>query len=204
MAPRAAKKTPAKRKTSNLGKKSTSPPVKAAPKKKATPQKPAKASAEAATPDAAASALVGKSAPSFTLPDQDGNSWSSDQLKGKPYVLYFYPKDDTPGCTKEACGVRDHYAEFRAKGVPIFGVSADTVASHRKFADKYNLPFPLLADPDRKVIEAYGAWREKSMYGRTYMGIQRMTVIVGPNGKIVKEWPKVSPEEHAAEILREL
>ena len=147
---------------------------------------------------------MGKVAPAFTLPDQDGNTWSSATLSGRPYVLYFYPKDDTTGCTKEACGVRDHYAEFRAKGVPVFGVSADGVASHRKFADKYNLPFPLLADPERRIIEAYGAWREKSMYGRTYMGIQRMTVIVGADGRIVKEWPKVSPEGHAEEILASL
>lgn len=120
-------------------------------------------------------------------------------------MLYFYPKDDTPGCTTEACNFRDERDAIAAYGnAVVIGISKDTVAAHKKFADKYDLNFTLLADPGHETIEAYGAWQEKSMYGRKYMGIQRMTVIIDPTGTIVKEYPKVDPKKHAAEIIADL
>jgi len=119
-------------------------------------------------------------------------------------IHYFYPKDDTPGCTKEACAFRGSQADFAAKGVEVFGVSADTVASHLTFAGKFDLKFRLLADTEKSLIQAFGAWGEKKMYGKSYEGILRSTFLVGPDGKIRKVWPKVSPETHAAEILASL
>jgi peroxiredoxin Q/BCP len=147
---------------------------------------------------------VGDLAPAFEAQTQSGKTVSLKQLAGKTVILYFYPKDDTPGCTKEACGFRDGYAALQAKGAVILGVSADSVESHQKFATKFSLPFDLLADPERKIIEAYGAWGEKSMYGKKYMGIVRITVVIGPDGKIRQLYPKVSPETHAQDILATL
>ncbi len=143
----------------------------------------------------------GLKAPEFSLPDADGTTWSSSGLSGSVHVLYFYPKDDTPGCTVEACGFRDSWGEFEARGVKILGVSPDTAASHAKFARKHSLPFILLADPDKKAIEAFGAFGEKSMYGRKYMGVLRSTFVIDKKGIIAKVFPKVTPAGHAAEIL---
>src|SRR3989344_6248561 len=130
-------------------------------------------------------------APDFTLPDQDGKIHSLLDFRGKWLIVYFYPKDDTPGCTKEACAFRDSLEEFKKKGVAIVGISKDTVASHKKFADKFSLPFPVLADPERKTIGAYGAWGKKSFAGREYMGTLRNTYLINPKGDIVKTYEKV-------------
>ena len=124
--------------------------------------------------------------------------------QGKNVVLYFYPKDDTPGCTKEACAFRDEFAQFQKKGAVVFGVSPDPVKSHDKFVEKFKLPFPLLADADKKIVEAYGVWGEKVFMGRKYFGVHRVTFLIGPDGKIKKIWPQVKPEEHAAEVLAAL
>jgi peroxiredoxin Q/BCP len=142
--------------------------------------------------------------PDFSLSDQDGKLRTPADFAGKPLVVYFYPKDDTPGCTKEACSFRDAYAELRAKGAAVVGISADGAASHLKFARKYELPFTLLADPEKTTIQAFGAWGEKSMYGKTYEGILRSTFVVGADGIVKKVFPKVSPAEHAAEVLAAL
>jgi peroxiredoxin Q/BCP len=144
---------------------------------------------------------AGAPAPSFTLPDQDGKPVSLKDFAGKWVVLYFYPKDDTPGCTKEACSFRDSHAALQARGAVVLGVSGDSTASHRKFADKYGLPFPLLADTDHAVARAYGAWGTKRMYGKEYEGLIRSTVIIDPEGRVAKTWPKVKPEGHGAEVL---
>lgn len=144
-------------------------------------------------------------APDFSLPDQDGKTHSLKDYAGKWVVLYFYPRDDTPGCTLEACNFRDErdaIAEFG--NAVVIGISHDTVKSHKKFADKFNLNFTLLADPEHTTIEAYGAWQQKSMFGKKYMGIQRMTVIIDPSGIIAKTYPKVDPRKHAAEIIHDL
>jgi peroxiredoxin Q/BCP len=146
----------------------------------------------------------GAKAPDFTLLDDTGKSVSLKNFKGQTVVLYFYPKDDTPGCTKEACDVRDHQKEFAKKNAVVLGVSADPVASHEKFKKKYDLPFPLLSDPDKKVIQAYGVWKEKSMYGKKYMGIERTTFVIGPDGKIAKIYPKVSVTGHIDAVLSAL
>jgi thioredoxin-dependent peroxiredoxin len=144
---------------------------------------------------------VGDKAPAFRTTDQDGDEVSLRDFKGKKVVLYFYPKDDTPGCTKEACSFRDGWSKFRRKGVAVLGVSVDDEKSHRKFADKFSLPFPLLADTDREIVKAYGVWGEKSMYGRKYMGTHRVTYLIDEKGKIVAVWPKVKPDAHADEVL---
>jgi len=146
----------------------------------------------------------GSLAPDFTLQDDEGKPVSLSSYRGKTVVVYFYPKDDTPGCTKEACGFRDAYDLFLAKGAVVIGVSPDKPASHGRFRAKHGLPFVLLADPEHSVLEAYGAWGEKSMYGKKYMGVVRSTVVVAPDGSVLKAFPKVSPEGHAAEILAEL
>jgi len=142
----------------------------------------------------------GKKAPAFTLPADDGSKVRLADLAGKAVVLYFYPKDDTPGCTREACAFRDAREDLQAEGVSVLGVSPDGVASHGKFRDKYQLNFPLLADEDHKVAEKYGAWREKNMYGKKSMGIQRSTYLIGPDGKVVRVWKKVSVDGHAEEV----
>lgn len=146
-----------------------------------------------------------KHAPDFSLQDQYGTTRTLKDYAGKWVVLYFYPKDDTPGCTTEACSFRDAREAIADFGnAAVIGVSKDTVKSHKKFADKYGLNFTLLSDPKAETIQAYGAWQEKSMFGRDYIGIQRMTVIISPDGKIVKEYSKVDPKKHAAEIIADL
>jgi peroxiredoxin Q/BCP len=143
----------------------------------------------------------GTNAPDFTLESAGGGTVSLSGYRGKTVVLYFYPKDDTPGCTTEACNFRDDYSDILAAGAVVLGVSPDSVKSHDKFAVKYELPFPLLSDPDHRVAEMYGAWGEKKMYGRAYMGIMRSTYIVDKDGVIIKVFPKVSPANHSAEVL---
>jgi peroxiredoxin Q/BCP len=144
---------------------------------------------------------VGQKAPTFELKDQTGKTHKLSDYKGKWVVLYFYPKDETPGCTKEACSFRDNIGAVQKKNAVVLGVSADDVASHDKFAKKLDLNFPLLADPERKVVEPYGVWVEKSNYGRKYMGIQRATFLIDPHGVIGKVWPKVSLDGHTEEVL---
>ena len=144
---------------------------------------------------------VGAKAPDFSLPDQTGAIHSFKDQKGKWVVLYFYPKDDTPGCTKEACSFRDNLARVTAKGAVVFGVSADSVASHAKFADKFELSFPLLSDEDKSVIQAYDVWKEKNMYGKKSMGIVRTTYLIDPEGVISKVWKRVKVEGHTDEVL---
>lgn len=146
----------------------------------------------------------GMKAPDFTLKDAHGNEVQLSKLKGKKVVLYFYPKDDTPGCTVEACAFRDNLARVKKKGALVFGVSKDDAKSHQKFTEKYALTFPLLADPERVAIEKYGAWGEKKLYGKTYMGIIRSTFIIDEDGKIMKVFPKVSPEGHVDDVLAAL
>ncbi len=143
-------------------------------------------------------------APAFSLPDQDGNIHSLADFAGGWLLVYFYPKDDTPGCTEEACSLRDNLSGLKAKGLAIVGVSTDSVASHRKFADKFSLPFPLLADEGKQVVNAYGVWAEKSMYGKKYMGTLRSSFLIRPDGTIAKIYEKVKPGEHAAEILHDM
>jgi len=144
--------------------------------------------------------VVGKPAPAFTLDTDTGERLSLRDLKGKPVVLYFYPKDDTSGCTAEACEFRDAFPRFDKSKAVILGVSPDPVKSHQKFKAKYELPFTLLADTDHAVAEQYGVWKEKSMYGRKYMGVERTTFIIDAAGKIAKIFEKVKPQGHAAEV----
>jgi len=143
----------------------------------------------------------GDKAPEFAVPDQEGNVVRSKDLRGKKTVLYFYPKDDTPGCTKEACSFRDSFAKFKRRGIEVFGVSLDSEKSHQKFINKFSLPFRLLADTDRKLSEAFGTYGEKKFMGRTYMGNNRMTFLIDEKGKIKKIFSKVKPEDHADEVL---
>jgi thioredoxin-dependent peroxiredoxin len=146
----------------------------------------------------------GDPAPAFTAATSGGGKISLADYLGKNVILYFYPKDDTPGCTKEACAFRDDFAQFKKKGAVVFGVSPDSVKSHDKFVAKFKLPFTLLADEDKKIVEAYGVWGEKTFMGRKYLGVYRVTFLIGPDGKIKKIWPQVKPEEHAAEVLAAL
>ncbi|MEM6329447.1 MAG: thioredoxin-dependent thiol peroxidase [Planctomycetota bacterium] len=143
----------------------------------------------------------GKKAPAFTLTADDGAKVRLSEHAGSPVVLYFYPKDDTPGCTKEACAFRDQKKDLQKLGAAVFGVSPDTVESHAKFRDKYDLNFPLLADPDHKVAEKYGAWREKNMYGKKSMGIQRSTFLIDASGKVAKLWKRVKVDGHDEQVL---
>lgn len=145
-----------------------------------------------------------RQAPLFTLPDQDGKEHSLKDYRGKWVLIYFYPKDDTPGCTKEACSFRDGFKMFADKGVQIFGVSKDSIKSHKKFADKFNLNFPLLSDESKETIRAFNSWGEKKFMGRIFEGILRNSYLINPEGQIVKEYIKVKPELHAAEILKDL
>lgn len=144
---------------------------------------------------------AGDQAPDFTLTTDSGDRISAASLKGQRYVLYFYPKDDTPGCTKEACSFRDNLPHFEGLNVPVYGVSADSAAAHAKFVKKYGLNFPLLSDPEHVLLQAYGVWVEKSMYGKTYFGIARATFVIGSGGKIEHVWPKVKADGHGAEVL---
>ena len=146
----------------------------------------------------------GDIAPEFSAATNGGGKISLADFKGKDVILYFYPRDDTPGCTKEACAFRDYFSEFRKKGAVVLGVSVDSVKSHDKFVEKYKLPFTLLADEDKKIVEAYGAWGEKSFMGRKYMGTHRVTFLIGPDGHVKKIWPQVKPDEHAMEVLAAL
>lgn len=143
-------------------------------------------------------------APEFMLPDETGTNRKLSDYQGKNILLYFYPKDDTPGCTTEACNFRDDYSAYEKAGVVILGVSADSVASHAKFKEKYHLPFTLLADADHTVCEMYGVWGQKKMMGREYMGIFRTTYLIGPDGKIRKVFEGVKPAEHSQEVLSAL
>jgi len=147
---------------------------------------------------------AGDVAPDFSVASNGGGKVSLADFKGKPVILYFYPKDDTPGCTKEACAFRDGFAEFKKRGAVVLGVSTDPVKSHDKFVEKFKLPFTLLADEDKRIVTAYGVWGEKSFMGRKYLGTHRATFLIGPDGRIKKIWPQVKPDEHAAEVLAEL
>lgn len=147
---------------------------------------------------------VGDYAPAFSLPDDTGKIVNSSELRGKKVVVYFYPKDDTPGCTTEACSFRDGLQELRRSGAMIFGVSADSVSSHRKFSEKFQLNFPLLSDESKAMMQAYGVWKEKTLYGRKYMGIERTTVVINEDGTIRKIFPKVKVNGHFTEVLHAL
>mgnify|MGYP001054627618 FL=1 len=144
---------------------------------------------------------VGTQAPAFTLPDQNGNLVSLSDFAGKKVVLYFYPKDNTPGCTRQACAFAQSYPEFQARNVVVIGVSKDSVVSHLKFAQKYELPFILLSDPELRAIQAYGVWQEKKLYGKVSMGVVRSTYLIDEQGVIIKVMPKVKPDSNAQEIL---
>ncbi|OUP46115.1 thioredoxin-dependent thiol peroxidase [Pseudoflavonifractor sp. An187] len=144
---------------------------------------------------------VGSKAPDFTLKNQEGQEVSLSQFAGKRVVLYFYPRDNTPGCTRQACGFAQNYEGFTQRDVVVIGVSKDSVASHLKFAQKYELPFVLLSDPDLEAIQAYGVWQEKKLYGKVSMGVVRTTYVIDPQGVIEKVMPKVKPDTNAAEIL---
>ncbi len=147
---------------------------------------------------------AGDKAPDFELPDQNGDPVKLSDLKGQTVVLYFYPRADTPGCTTQACGIRDRRADYKKAGVRVIGVSPDTVEAVKKFAGKFDLDFTLLADADHAVAERYGTWVEKSMYGKKYMGVQRATFIIAPNSKIASVFPKVSPKTHDEVVLKAL
>jgi peroxiredoxin Q/BCP len=144
----------------------------------------------------------GRKAPAFSLPDQDGRAHRLKDYAGRPLILYFYPKDDTPGCTKEACAFRDALPDLKKGKAAVLGVSVLDTASKAKFARKHKLNFPLLADPEHEMADRYGAWQKKSLYGRTYMGVARMTYLIGPDGKVVRRWDNVKVDGHAADALR--
>lgn len=146
----------------------------------------------------------GNSAPDFTLQDQNGQNHSLADYKGQWVLIYFYPKDDTPGCTKEACDIRDNFQAFKDAELIVFGISADSVKNHKKFEQKHKLPFTLLADTDKKVVDLYGVWAKKKFMGREYMGILRTSFLINPNGKITKIFENVKPNEHAKQILTEI
>jgi len=143
-------------------------------------------------------------APDFELPDQEKVAHKLSDYRGKKVVLYFYPKDDTPGCTKEACSFRDSFGDYRKNGLVVLGVSKDSVASHAKFQEKYSLPFPLLSDTDTEVIKAYEAWGPKKYMGKDYMGVLRVTYVIDEEGRVLKAYEQVKPQDHAEEILRDI
>lgn len=192
-----AKKAPAKKKS--VKKK----PVKKAAAKKAAPKK-SPADQAVQTAEASVQLQVGSPAPDFSVSTDEGQVVSLQDFAGQTVVLYFYPKDDTPGCTVEACDFRDNFMRLKSKRAVVLGVSRDSQDSHRKFKKKYELPFQLLVDSDGKLCEAYGAWKEKSMYGRKYMGIERMTVLIGPDGLIRKVYPKVQVKGHVDQVLADI
>jgi len=194
------KKTSAKKTTSASQKKKTTTKKVTTAKKVSNPTKAAKVVPSASTVEL----KIGQKAPAFSLPNQDGKIVSLSDYKGKKVVLYFYPKDDTPGCTKESCAFRDGIDEIHGNGAEVLGVSGDSVESHKKFVKKFNLNFPLVSDESKKMIRAYGVWKEKSLYGRKYMGIERTTFIIDENGKIDDIFHKVKVEGHLEEVLGEL
>ena len=147
---------------------------------------------------------VGTKAPDFTLPDQNGNRHSLSDYRGKKVILYFYPKDNTPGCTKQACGFAERYPQFIEKGAVVLGISKDSVASHKKFEEKYGLPFTILSDPELVAIQAYDVWQEKKNYGKTYMGVVRTTYLIDEEGKIAKAFDKVKAADNPEQMLGEL
>ena len=147
---------------------------------------------------------VGTQAPDFTLPDQNGNRHSLSDYRGKEVILYFYPKDNTPGCTKQACGFAERYPQFIEKGAVVLGISKDSVASHKKFEEKYGLPFTILSDPELVAIQAYDVWQEKKNYGKTYMGVVRTTYLIDEEGKIAKVFDKVKAADNPEQMLGEL
>ena len=148
--------------------------------------------------------VEGAPAPDFTLTSDTGEEVTLSSLRGKPVVLYFYPKDDTPGCTTQALGIRDVYSDFRDRGAVVLGISPDDEESHVAFKEKYALPFPLLADPEHEVAEAYGVWKERNMYGKKFMGIERSTFVIDADGNVAKAMRRVKPETHAADVLAAL
>lgn len=181
----------------------THPTRKRRPEASLSPAKPRAAKSTSSGEAKVSAAATPESAPSFRLKDQSGAEVDSSGLKGKPYVLYFYPKDDTPGCTREACDFRDSFGRFQSRGIPVFGVSPDSTQSHGKFAQKYELPFRLLADPEKTLTSAYGAWALKNNYGKEYMGVVRSTFLIGADGKIKKTWRNVKVDGHVAQVLAE-
>ena len=202
---------------SNKAKKKASSPSKTAAKAKVTPKKTAaKKSSQSLTKKSTSTMSKGKiatvtgglkvggRAPAFSLPNEKGQVVKLSELKGKKVVVFFYPKDDTPGCTKEACSFRDGLQAIRKKGAMVLGVSADSVASHQNFSKKFDFNFPLLSDESKAMIQAYGVWKEKSMYGRKYMGIERTTVLIAKNGTVSHVFPKVKVEGHYEEVLEAL
>jgi thioredoxin-dependent peroxiredoxin len=199
-----AKKVPAKAKAAPPAKAKAAPPAKAkaAPPAKAAPAK-AKAAPAKAAPTKALGDDAGKPAPSFDLSDEKGQQVSSRSLSGKPYLLYFYPKDDTPGCTKEACDIRDNFGRFGKQGVRVLGVSPDSQQSHAKFGKKYGLPFTLLSDPDKTLAQAYGVWGPKKNYGKEYMGIIRSSFLIGADGVIKKAYRGVRVDGHVDAVLED-
>ena len=147
---------------------------------------------------------IGDLAPDFTLLDQNGESHTLSNYRDRWVLVYFYPRDDTPGCTKEACGIRDNFSEFKRLNAKVLGISTDNIESHNKFAVKYNLPFTLLADEEKAVVEQYGVWGEKTSFGKTYFGTRRMSFLVDPDGKIAKVYKKVKPAGHAMEVVEDI
>ena len=194
MASSAKKKTPRKKAATASAKKKTAVQKVTITKKGAKPSSPASMK----------QLKIRQKAPAFSLPNQDGKIVSLSDYKGKKVVLYFYPKDDTPGCTKESCAFRDGIDEIHDIGAEVIGVSADSVESHKKFSKKYNLNFPLLSDESKKMIHSYGVWKEKSLYGRKFMGIERTTFIIDESGKINEIFHKVKVARHLEEVLGEL
>ena len=148
--------------------------------------------------------IIGTHAPDFELPDQQGTMHKLAQYRGKSVLIYFYPKDDTPGCTKQACTIRDAFTQFKKHNAVVLGISTDSVQSHEKFVAKYQLPFTLLADEEKKMVNAYGVWGKKTFMGREYMGISRSSFLIDPKGTIIKIYEKVNPEVHAEEVLKDL
>ena len=187
-------------------KKSTSRPTskKNSPTSKTKSSKPTKAASPTPKATKGTDLEVGSKAPPFTLFDDNGQKVNLSDFKGKKVVLYFYSKDDTPGCTKEACAFRDGIDDLRDSGAVVLGVSADSVESHKKFSTKYDLNFPLLSDVDKKALQAYGVWKEKSLYGRKFMGIERTTYVIDEEGKIAHIFPKVKVDAHLEDVLGEL
>ena len=202
---------------SSKARKTVSSPSKVAAKAKVTPKKTAakksgqslqkkstSISSKGKSSTVTGGLKVGSRAPAFSLPNEKGQVVKLSELKGKKVVVFFYPKDDTPGCTKEACSFRDGLQAIRKKGAMVLGVSADSVASHQKFSKKFDFNFPLLSDESKAMIQAYGVWKEKSMYGRKYMGIERTTVLIAKNGTVSHVFPKVKVEGHYEEVLEAL